>query len=266
MKPALRITVKSLLIAFSVIALLLAMSWGFFAFTYQWRVSWYTLIIAIPIVCAIASIILFIAVFLKRKRWRWGFYSIGTAIFILIYTGVTLNNLSYIVFHESKNNPLTTVNSDENTILTLVIKNMALEQKRSKYIVVAPENTALSNDAMILGMFKSDKDHLINQFIKQYAPDENLIHVLDKLYDRFIQLNEKPWRLTIQSSIKDGYYIDYGKNFDNYFQGAVPVYYHDPVRSGYIGLFGYHWFRPDLDAFDMFGFGKWRVFGRDFSS
>jgi hypothetical protein len=268
MKRFVQLPTKVLLATISILAVLLAAAWCFFAFTYQWVLTWQSLIIIIPLIAALIITPLLMVRFFKRQQWRFGFYGTSIALLILIYTGLILWNYSYLVVQNPKSNPTVSPDTDENRILMMIISGNVggpIFNDNKHYTVIEPDNTNVfvthSNSS-----YEETKNALITQYKKQYAPDENMIQSLEKLFYRFVELNKQPRRLNLKSSIQEGYFINYDDTLHKICNGYLPVDYYLPpigIRQK-IKLGFYYWERPTLGIFDIFGWGKWRLYGRDF--
>jgi hypothetical protein len=260
--PQMKTFAKVIIVTISILALLFAATLCFFAFTYQWAVTWYALLLFIPLLVAAVLVTLFIVYFFRRNKWRWGFASIGIALVLLAYTGLILWNYSYMVFHEPANNPVFTLDTDENRILTKWLsENMSIDKY---YVVIAPDNDDY-------GYFKDKtpqefngyKSRLIDEYKKSNKSDNATLQNLSGLFDKFIELNRQPWSVSIKSSLRDGYYINYEDTFNKYLPGGFPVS-RISYRKIHYDFKLFLWDRPRLDGFDIFGWEDWRLYGRDF--
>jgi hypothetical protein len=264
---------KVIIVTISILALLLAATLCFFAFTYQWVVTRHALLLFIPLLVAAVLVTLFFVYFFRRKKWRWGFIGIGISILVLAYTGLIPWNYSHIVIREPQNNPVVTSDTDENRILTLLLSGnisngrTLINRGNKYYVVIAPDNDNY-------GYFKDKipqecngyKSRLIDEYKKSNESDNSTLQNLSGLFDKFVELNKQPWRLSLKSSTRDGYYR-FDETLNGYPPGFFPVdYYLPPVGiRQYFNLGFIHWERPSLGVFDIFGWGKWRLYGRDFA-
>lgn len=100
-----------------------------------------------------------------------------------------------------------TASEDENKILSLVLKRSFED---GGYAVVNPETTLLN--------VKSDDPKEIKQskrYIAEHLQTNGI--VVTKLVDRLFERNKKPVRLTLKSSPKEGYVIDFDGKYAKYF-------------------------------------------------
>lgn len=116
---------------------------------------------------------------------------------------------------------------EENTILTLVLKRSYTD---GGYTIVAPE-TGWSH-------MRSDNPEEMRQTKKYIAEHLQTYGVAAaKLIDRLFERNKKPVRLTIKSSPKDGYLIDFDGKYRKYFEkdggGWEKWYKENPKAHGY---------------------------------
>jgi hypothetical protein len=97
---------------------------------------------------------------------------------------------------------------EENTILALVLKRSYTD---GGYTVVAPENGFSPMAGDDSNEIKQSKKYVAERFQTNGV-------ALTKLVDRLFERNRKPVRLTIKSSPKDGYLIDFDGKYQKYFE------------------------------------------------
>jgi hypothetical protein len=210
---------------------ILIVAWYFFAFDLQWGVTWQSVTLGLPLLAAIVLIPLCVVYFLKRRKWRWGFYGVGGGFVVLVYTGLLLVFFSYLIVGEPKNNPKVTPETEENRILKLVLSEFG--GNGIGYLVVDPEISTRyigKNAEEHEGTKKYIQGHFMNY---EYEGDYfgimtitgNIsIGIKDEkvsaLIDRFLEINQSSANLTLKSSPKDGYYIDYDGKFSRYYKSG----------------------------------------------
>jgi len=92
----------------------------------------------------------------------------------------------------------TTNEVSDKTLLQLVLKGKCAG---GDYVVVSPQTEGVS---------KESKDQVVKELKVQYGE-------VGELFDKLVKHNQKPVRLTLKSSLKDGYLMDDGK-YEKYFQ------------------------------------------------
>jgi len=97
---------------------------------------------------------------------------------------------------------------EENTILTLVLKRPYAD---GAYTVVHPD-TGMSH----MGGDGAKEIKQSKMYIAERLQTNGII--VTKLVDRLFERNEKPVRLTLKSSPKDGYVIDFDGKYKKYFK------------------------------------------------
>lgn len=203
----------------------------FFAFDIQWGYTTATLLWGLPLaifaICTLAAGIFA----LKNVTWKWGVTGIGFAAAACVYTGILLNSFSYILLPQE----VSKTNSDtvENKIIALaVIDDLARSNRYedNKYVVISPDTTI-----SIFLHYPSD----IKDFTAQTGYD------ITPLAKELLEINQETARLSLASSVNDGYYVDYGNTFPRYFTnryfGWLRWRLH-PQVSGYL--------RVSLPAYD----------------
>jgi hypothetical protein len=96
---------------------------------------------------------------------------------------------------------------ENNTILKLVLKHSFDD---GGYTVVSPD-TGFHGGEDSAKEIKERKQYILDNLQTNGVS-------LGKLVDRLFEQNKKSVRLTIESSLKDGYLIDSGRKFDKYFE------------------------------------------------
>ena len=116
---------------------------------------------------------------------------------------------------------------EENKILSLVLKRPFAD---GGYTVVGPEtgwSHLDSGDAKEIGRSK--------RHIAEHLQTNGI--VVTNLVERLFERNRKPVRLTLKSSVKDGYVIDFDGKYANYFEkdggGWKKWYEENPKAYGY---------------------------------
>lgn len=114
---------------------------------------------------------------------------------------------------------------DENEILALVLRESFAQLDR--YTVVNPQTQ--------LGHFPQEMEQTKQYIAKNLIT--NGIVVPPQLIDDLIERNKEPVRLTLKSSLKDGYLIDFDGKYAKYFEkdggGWGKLYEENPKACGY---------------------------------
>ena len=213
---------RILLVAANLLAFCILGAWYFFAFDIQWGLTWQAATWGLPTLVGTALVIVCIVLYLRRRKWKWGLAGIGVSIVTIICTGLILGFFSQNIVGVPKNGPEETPDTEENRILTLVLKEFF--GGNSGYAVIHPEM-----HERIGGISPEEREHAKEYIADHFLytndgvvsslgiEDENVI----SLIDRFLEINQDPGKLTIPSSPEDGYYIDYDGRFSRYFQGGA---------------------------------------------
>ena len=179
------------MILFAVYYFTLDIQWGFTTAAFTWGLP----IVLASLVSLAAGILTII-----KKAWKWGVAGLVVAVMALLYTGIMLHSFSYVLLSPQPEISPATPPSVENQILALALTDRF---KGSDYTVIKPDtNLTLVKAATI-------KERLA-QSGRDYT---NLI-------TRFFETNQNTVRLSVSSSIKNGFYIDYEGKFARYFENG----------------------------------------------
>lgn len=223
---------KVLLVAVSVLLFLIIAAWYFFAFDLQWGINWQAVTWGLPLLAGIVLIPLCMVYFFRRKRLRWGLYGITISLIVLIYTGFILVFYSYNIVGEPKNNPKETPDTEENSILELVLSEiggngigyLVLDPELSKDYVGLTTEERENTKKWILENFKYWDNGIISDGIIWFTGNIS-IGIKDEktsvLLDHFLEVNQNSGNLALKSSPKDGYYIDYDEKYSRYFNCGI---------------------------------------------
>lgn len=199
MKRKIIITLSALnFIAF----ILLAITY-FFGFDVQWGFTASTLVWGLPVL--IISLFVLIAGVLSWKRvsWKWGSTGLALAIAAFVYICILFNSYSYVLLptlapHENL--------SIEDKILSQAVSDRLGTQsdvKENHYTVVYSDTSMPFIDIV-------KKTSTIKEFSDKYGYD------FTNLLNRLVEINQESTRLNVDSSVHDGYYIDYDGVFSRY--------------------------------------------------
>ena len=98
--------------------------------------------------------------------------------------------------------------NEDNEILALALMR---SYKDGGYTVVAPETRLSHLNPKDIKEIQQTKDYILNNIeIEGYN--------LSKLLDLFFERNAIPARLSIKSSLENGYLVDYDRLYENYFE------------------------------------------------
>ena len=217
-----KIVARILLVVANLLSFCVLGAWYFFAFDIQWGLTWQAVTWGLPTLVGTALVIVCVVLYIRRRKWRWGLAGIGVAVVTIICTGLILCFFSQNIVGAPENGPEETPDTEENRIMTLVLKEFFGGD--IGYEVIKPEMYR-----RIGGVSPEEREHLKEFIIDRfhYTTDgaELSINIEDEnvlsLIDRFLEINQDPGKLTIPSSPEDGYYIDYDGKFSRYFQGGV---------------------------------------------
>jgi hypothetical protein len=192
----------------------------YFAFDIQWGISKSAITWGIPTL--IASLITLAAGLYtwKTKVSRWGFSGLAVAAIAAIYTSIILCSFSYVLLPSNNEIEQEETNIVEHSILKLVLSDISDNNKGNHYIVVTPETASPSFEYTT-----------IKEYLAKYNYD------FTYLIELFSEKNQLKNRLSINSSIDNGYYIDYDAIFSRYF---------DNSGNGYLRT---NIFRPQVSKF-----------------
>ena len=209
-----------ILIVLNLAASLLLFIIYLFRFDIQWGLSVQSLTWGLPILLG-AVITLAAGLYTwKTKLFKCAFSGLGAAAIAGIYTAVMLISFSYVMLPGYDVNEPEDVNTTENTILSLVLADIADRFEDGKYIVV-DANTK----------YRDIEATRVNEYLQeqQHSDFTNLISLLS-------ENNREQHRLAIDSSIENGYYIDHNEIFFRHFTNS----------SGYLRTNIFH---PQVSSF-----------------
>jgi hypothetical protein len=209
-----------ILTSLNLLASLLLFIIYFFRFDIQWGFYAESLTWGLPILLG-AVITLAAGLYTwKTKLFKWGLSGLGAAAIAGIYTAVMLISFSYVMLPGYDVNEQGDVDTTENTILSLVLADIADRFEDGKYIVVDANTT-----------YRDIEATRVNEYLKeqQHSDFTNLISLLS-------ENNREQHRLAIDSSIENGYYIDHNEIFFRHFTNS----------SGYLRTNIFH---PQVSSF-----------------
>lgn len=211
--------IKLYLLSFLNISMFILLVFVYFlAFDLEWGLNNTSLTWGLPLALASTGVIISGITMLKMKNLKYGIIGPGAGIIVMIYMIILLNSYSYVLLpqHAVQENQI----SEEDDILSLILSS---KFKGNEYTVIASDT--------VMPVTKSyDMSDLRTKLLARGYDAENLTR---KLYI----INQKPTRLNINSSIDDGYYVDYDNIFSRYITKAGGgwlrwVLFH-PQVSGY---------------------------------
>jgi len=195
---------KQLIIAVLVIVNLFALlALGllyFFVYDLRFALNVNAIISGLPVVAGIAGVITLVFLLIKRKQLRFGVFGIAIAVILLPYLVVLMYHFPALVLPKPLNKHY--IDSEENRLMALVLKDNSASSP--SYDFVKP---------MTSSYFESWKAENVANLKKELNEDMKYRYSVDfdfsKLIDQLIEANSQSVPLTIKSSFKDGYYIDY---------------------------------------------------------
>jgi len=193
----------------------------FFSFDIQWGLTWQAVTFGLPLLAGMALLVIDTISMIKKKSIKRGFRGFGVGWSAFIYTVLLLMFFNYLVVGAPRNGPKETVNTEENRILEIVLKEYF--GGGPGYVVIEPnEKYYWSFKNYTPEIFESVKVQLINQYksnLKQ-EPDEIIVQSINSTFEKWVVANPARPHVTLESSPKDGYYIDYDGKFSRYFDGG----------------------------------------------
>ena len=194
-----------ILIVLNLLASILLFVIYFFRFDIQWGFYAQSLTWGLPILLG-AVITLAAGLYTcKTKTFKWAVSGLGAAAIAGIYTAVMLISFSYLMLPGYDVNDQGDVNTTENTILSLVLADIADRFEDGKYIVVDANTTYRDIEAARVN------EHLMEQ--EHYYDFTNLVGLLS-------ENNREQHRLAIGSSIGNGYYVDHNELFSKHYSNT----------------------------------------------
>jgi hypothetical protein len=215
----------------------------FFAFDLQWGITWQAVTFGLPLLVGMAFLAIDTVFMIQKKSLKRGWWGFGIWIVTLILTIIVLNVFSSTIVGDPRNNPKENIESEENIVLRLVLQDYAkgFSGWGVKYLVISPEYGSFFLDSRDL---VEAKQHLLDDILTQ-DEQHNILQstnedTLRALIDEFYTINQQSGNLTIESSIRHGYYIDYDKKFLQYrpYQliGRVKWYLLHPGAGNYFRI------------------------------
>ena len=207
------------IIAFIVLAALyyggFIVQWGHTALAIKWGLP----------MAVISLFALLAAIFaLIKANWKLGIIGLGAVVIVIVYMNILLNSYSYVLLPAQTSNETPTV---ENKIITQVIQDYLMREgdyKENCYTIVNPYTRCIPVDSHAIEGIKG--------YSNEYGYD------FATLLKRLVEINQTSVRLDINSSISDGYCVDYDYAFSRYYDRG---YTH--------GSLGCRLFRPQILGF-----------------
>jgi hypothetical protein len=197
----------------------------YFGFGFDWGDAALASTWGLPV--AIISLVVLVVGILtwKKMNWKWGVAGLVAAAMVFVYAGILFNSFSYVLLPQQashENPPTVEDNITALAIADLLDGNHTPMSKGTRYTIVNPD-TEMTLD--VASKFTEIKE----RFDKQG-------YDFTKLLGSLVELNQTPVRLDIDSSIEDGYYVDYDGKFIRYLEGGG-------IHSW---LLRWQWFRPQV--------------------
>lgn len=213
------------LAALNLIAFILLAVTYFFGFDIQWGFTASTLVWGLPLLI-ISLFVLIAGVFTwKKVSWKWGSTGLALMVIAFVYTNVLFNSYSYVLLPAQEKHENLSI---EDKILSQAVSDRLGAQSGSKenhYTVVYPGTSMPFIDV-------ATKTSTIEEFSDKYGYD------FTYLITRLVETNRESTRLNIDSSVYDGYYVDY--------DGVFSRYVTNDEYSGWLRL---QKFRPQVRGF-----------------
>lgn len=191
-------------------------------FGFQWGDASTALTWGLP-VAIISLIVLIGGIFTWVKmNWKWGAYGLGAVVIIIIYIGVLFGSFSHVLLPKQVQHENINI---ENKIISLVVADRLNNGNTGNSYSIVKADTEMTIDVALYA------NEIKERLDKQGYDFTNLI-------DSLIEVNQTSTRLEINSSIEDGYYIDYdGKLFNYLYKGGSDCW-----------LIRWQWFRPQING------------------
>lgn len=206
---SLKHAVSILLAVLNITAFVILASIYYVIFIVQWGHSAEAIKWGLP-VAVISLLALSVAIIaLIKTNWKWGIAGICLAILAIPYTNILLNSYSYVLLpQQTSTNHI--LSPEDQIMKQLILSEVSSVNKNDNtYLVVNP-------DASVEGSLSVGLDQ-IAKVSDKYGYD------FRSLFNRLLENNKDSVRMQINSSIKDGYYIDY----DNIFSKDESEYSYD---------------------------------------
>ena len=191
----------------------------FYAFDLQWGVNRQAMTWGLPLLSGIVLLLIDTIFMIKKKNWKRGLRGFGIGWAAFIYTGILVWFFSYVLIAEPVHGPKETLDTQENRILTLLLARDPSDGRKMIAFVEPKTNTRYIKD-YIYPSEEEVKVDLINKLVEKQGYNETLIWSVNMTFNKFIEINQSSVTLTVKSSIKDGYIIDYDVNSLRYFKSG----------------------------------------------
>jgi hypothetical protein len=205
--------------------ILLAITY-YFGFGFQWGDASIALTWGLP-VAIISMVVLAVGILTwKKMNWKWGVFSLAVVVLVFVYSVILFNSFSYVLLPQQAHHESPPTMEDK--IISLVLSDKLNGNNRGSYYSIVNPNTEMTLDVA------SHVTEITERLDKQGYDFTNLLGCL-------VELNQTPVLLDIDSSIEDGYYIDYDGKFFRYLEGGG-------IHSW---LLRWQWFRPQVRGITM---------------
>jgi len=190
----------TLLVILNLVALLALGLLYFFVYDLRFALNVNAIISGLPVVAGIAGVITLVFLLIKRKQLRFGAFGIAIAVILMPYLVIFMYQFPTLVLPNPVNKHY--IDSEQNRLMALVLKDMSKAGQGYNFVNPMTSSELESYNSEIAANLKHD----INR-------DNQAFHWANydfsKLIDQLIEANSQSVPLTIKSSLKDGYYIDY---------------------------------------------------------
>ena len=206
MKKALLTVLLIILVILNVFGFLILGAMYFFGFDLQWGFTLPAVTWGLPVFAGALAVLAIILLLIKRNKYLLGILGIGIVIGLNVYLGLLSFYFPSLLLPEPENVPAQYVDSMENRIIILVLK----DQLTSGCTIVDPKSCSsidLSTNERIDGW-----KHSINSQMKTADYD------FSALVETFAKVNKDPVSLDLKSDPQNGYFVDYDQIFDRYFE------------------------------------------------
>jgi hypothetical protein len=197
----------------------------FIAFDLQWGITWQMVTFGLPLLAGMVFLVINTVFMMQKKSLKRGWWGFGIGWGALIITMVITNLLSYAIIPSPKNGPDQSADTEENYLIQMLISNKEScwhSYKDFKFFLVQPQ---FSDEfvADTSGVFDKEVSNITNHFIGKNGQGKYLdtysYEDISSLVRNFLIVNQNTTYLTIKSSPKDGYYVDYDKRIKKQYYG-----------------------------------------------
>jgi hypothetical protein len=193
---------------------------------FLWKgVSWQLVTFGLPLLIGLVFLVIDSIIMIKSNSVKRGWRGFAIGWIALIITIFVTNQLSYLIIPSPKNGPEQSADTQENQLIRLLVDNkdsywhsfgtfsffLVQPQFSDEFVAKTPDafNKEVSD---ITDHFTGGNKQ--GKYLDTYSYEE-----ISSLVNNFLKMNQDFTDLSLVSSPKDGYYIDYDKNVKIHYYG-----------------------------------------------